>query len=57
MSEYLYVLQKMALPRPSRKSKDVALAGLHNLTRRRPGPSGQQDDVEPADANAQHPAG
>jgi len=46
----------MALPRPSRKSKDVALAGLHNLTRRRPEPSGQADDVEPPDANAQHDA-
>jgi len=46
----------MALPRPSRKSKDVALAGLHNLTRRRPGPSGQQDEVEPDEVATQHAA-
>jgi len=46
----------MALPRPSRKSKDVALAGLHNLTRRRPGISGQPDDVEPGDPNTQQAA-
>jgi len=41
----------LPVPRPSRKSKDVALAGLHNLTRRRPGPSGQPDDVEPGSAH------
>jgi len=50
----MHVTLQMALPRPSRKSKDVALAGLHNLTRRRPGPSGQADDVEPGDT--QHTA-